>query len=95
MSVFFIERADIFTKLLKLILWLKVSFTTTCYEKNRSWGSTVSIGTGYQLDDRGRVRVPVGPRIFSSRRPDQLWGPPNLLSNGYRQLLPGGKAAEA
>jgi hypothetical protein len=48
--------------------------------------SVVGIATGYGLDDRGvGVRVSVGSRIFSSpRRPDRLWGPPNLLSNGYR-----------
>jgi hypothetical protein len=40
------------------------------------------------MDDRGvGVRVPVGSRIFSSpRRPDRLWGPTNLLSNGYRGI---------
>jgi hypothetical protein len=27
--------------------------------------------------------------------PDRLWGPPNLLYNGYRRLFPGGKAAGA
>jgi hypothetical protein len=48
--------------------------------------SLVGIATGYRLDDeRVGVRVPVGSRIFSSpRRPNRLWGPPNLLSNWYR-----------
>jgi hypothetical protein len=46
----------------------------------------LSIATDYGLDDREvGVRVPVGSRIFSSpNRPDRLWGPPNLLTNGYR-----------
>jgi hypothetical protein len=49
----------------------------------------VGIATGYGLDDRGvGVRVPVGS---SPRRPDGLWGPPNLVSNGY----PRGKEAGA
>jgi hypothetical protein len=49
------------------------------------------IATSYGLDDRGvEVRVPVGSRIFSSaNRPVRLWGPPNLLSNGYRGFSPG------
>jgi hypothetical protein len=51
--------------------------------------SSVGIATGYGLDDRGvGVRVPVGLRIFSPRRPDRLWGPPSLLSKGYRGLIP-------
>jgi hypothetical protein len=51
--------------------------------------SEVGIATGYGLADRGvGVRVPVDSRIFSSpRRPDRLWGPPSLLSNGYRRAL--------
>jgi hypothetical protein len=51
--------------------------------------SVVDIATGYGLDDR-KVggRVPVASRIFSTpRRPDRLWGSPNLLSNGYRGLF--------
>jgi hypothetical protein len=66
----------------------------------RSWDSVVGIATGYGLDDRGvGVRAPVGSRIFSSPlRPDRLWSPPNLLSNGYRGSFTGvkrqGRAAD-
>jgi hypothetical protein len=55
----------------------------------------VGIETSYGLDDRGfGVRVTVGSGIFSTqRRPNRLWSTPNLLSNGYRGLFSGGKAA--
>jgi hypothetical protein len=54
--------------------------------------SAVGIANGYGLDDRRiGVLVPVVSRILcSSRRPDRLWGPPSLLSNGT-----GGKATGA
>jgi hypothetical protein len=70
---------------------------TLCVFQNytKSRDSSVGIATGYGLDDReAGVRVPVRSRIFTSPcRPDRLCGSPNLLSNGYRGLFPGGKAA--
>jgi hypothetical protein len=52
--------------------------------------SVVGIATNYELDDRGvGVQVPVGSRIFSSPRcQGRLWGPSNLVSNGYRGRFP-------
>jgi hypothetical protein len=63
----------------------------------RSLDSSVGIVTDYGLDDREvGVRVPEGSKVFSSPNcPDQLWGSPNLISNGYQGLFPGVKAAGA
>jgi hypothetical protein len=54
--------------------------------------SVVTMVTGHGLDDQGvRVQVPVGARIYISPcRPDRLWGPLNLLPNGYWGLFPRG-----
>ena len=49
-------------------------------------GSSVCIVTDYGLDGPGSN--PGGTRF--SARPDQPWGTPSLLSNGYR-VFPGDK----
>jgi hypothetical protein len=55
--------------------------------------SAVGTATGYWLDDQEvGIRVPARSRIFASPyRPDRLWGLPNLLYIGYRELFPGDK----
>jgi hypothetical protein len=57
-----------------------------------SRGSVASIATAYGLDDRRiGVRVPVGSSNFTfPYRSYRLWGTPNLLFKGYRELLPRG-----
>jgi hypothetical protein len=52
-----------------------------------SWGSPVSIVSDYGLDNCViRVLSPAEAQriFFSSLCPDQLWGPPSLLPNGYQ-----------
>jgi hypothetical protein len=62
-----------------------------CLSLHLSWDSSVGIATGYGLDGREvGVRVLVRSKMFSSpRHPDQFWGPPSLLFNGYRGFSPG------
>jgi hypothetical protein len=59
--------------------------------------SAVDIVTGYDLKDRrdrssspGRVK-----NFLFSMSSKPVWGPPSLLSNGYRSPFLGGKAARA
>jgi hypothetical protein len=75
------------------IFYLTALLNWTAATNTELTQSVVGIATGYGLNDRGvGVRVPVVSRIFSSpRRPDRIWGPPNLVSNGYRGMSPGVK----
>jgi hypothetical protein len=62
---------------------------------SKSQGNSVSIESGYGLDDRAiQVRSPAEAKDFSFSLCVQntLWGPPSLLSNGYRGPFPGGRA---
>jgi hypothetical protein len=50
------------------------------------WDSLVGIATGYGLDGPGLIH---GSAVLSSlQSPAQIWGPHNLLSNGYQGLFP-------
>ena len=61
------------------------------YIKHAGWDSTVGIVTRYRVDDLG-IESQWGE--ISRTHPDRLWGPPNLLYNGYR-VHPGGEEARA
>jgi hypothetical protein len=55
----------------------------------RNRGTSVVIATGFMIG----VQFPTDVSISSSpQRPDRLWGPPSLLSNGHGGPFSGGKA---
>jgi hypothetical protein len=72
----------------RILPWRRIissSFTPLIW-KQRGAGIAQSVerlGTGWTTGVG--VQVLVGSRIFSSPcHPDRFWGPPSLLSNGYR-----------
>jgi hypothetical protein len=63
----------------------------SCYlftDMYESQGNSVSIATGYGLDDWGLIPGRAYEFFSSQSCPDQLWVPPNLLSNGHQGLFP-------
>jgi hypothetical protein len=81
------------TRILSCQLWFGYIYLEFPF-KLESWDSSVSIVTGYWLDGLGLIRGSV--RCISSLQcPDQLWGPPSLPSNGYRDSFPRGKMVRA
>jgi hypothetical protein len=58
----------------------------------RSRNSSVGIATDYGLDGRGSIPGRGKRFLPIPQRPDQLWGPPSLFSNGYRRLLTWGQS---
>jgi hypothetical protein len=81
-------------------LYWTFKFTYNLYQllhSSRSRDSSVSVVSGYGLDDRAiEVWSPAEAKKFSFNlvSPDRLWAPPSLLYNGYGGggLLPWGKA---
>ena len=71
--------------------WSKGSHYPSYMYPNRGRHSAVGIVTLYGLEGLG-IESRWG-EIFRTR-PDQPWGPPSLLYNGYR-VFPGGKVAGA
>jgi hypothetical protein len=54
----------------------------------RRHGISVVLATGYGLNDGGSISGR-GEIFFSTPQlPDLLWGPPSLLSDGYRVIFP-------
>jgi hypothetical protein len=64
--------------------------TINFFNNHRIGAGIAKSATGYWLDNQGSI--PGKGKIFVSvsERPDRVWGPPSLLSNGYRGLFPRG-----
>jgi hypothetical protein len=63
--------------------------THNCKSRDSSVGIATRLRAG-RPDDRGSIPGGGWEFLSSPTRPDRLWGPPNLLSNGYRERFPCG-----
>jgi hypothetical protein len=52
-----------------------------------NWGSSVGVVSHYGLDYQGSITSRVKEFFMQPLCPDQLLGPPSLLSGGYRGVL--------
>jgi hypothetical protein len=95
-----IGRVSTFYHLAKNLLWNKdienvklqysMCILKTYYYMKQSQGSSVSIVSDYGLNNWGLIPGKDKGFFFQPLRPDWLWDPPRLLSNGYRGSLPWG-----
>jgi hypothetical protein len=53
-------------------------------------GGCGGVGGGGGGADEGHSAVSYFIKLWSPPRPERLWGPPNLLPNGYQGLFPWG-----
>jgi hypothetical protein len=72
---FHISTADVMVQILE-------AYFSPILSYGRGLGSSVGIATELRAERSGD-RIPVGSEIFRTC-PDQPWGPPSLLYNGYR-----------
>jgi hypothetical protein len=76
-----------FSFILKHLQLTNASLLYTSFLASNLRDSLVGMATRCGLDGRGLI-AERGMRFFSTpQRPDRLWSPPSLLSNGYLRLL--------
>jgi hypothetical protein len=72
-------------------MYVLTSFSVLFRKRDSAIGTVTALRAGLP---RNSASVPsMGQKCFASlRRPDQFWGPPSLLFNGYRRRFPRSRA---